>query len=67
MATDNLTSSEKVDVFNKAMAPLESHKKQFQSGKFEGTGMKDETIPASQKVRFHKRKRKKKLQLEKNF
>ena len=44
MATDNLTSSEKVDVFNKAMAPLESHKKQFQSGKFEGTGMKDETI-----------------------
>ena len=44
MATDNLTSSEKVDVFNKAMSPLESHKKQFQSGKFEGTGMKDETI-----------------------
>jgi len=44
MATDNLTSSEKVDVFNKAMSPLESHKKQFQSGKFEGTGMKDEII-----------------------
>ena len=44
MATDNLTSSEKVDVFNKAMSPLESHKKQFQSGKFEGTGMMDETI-----------------------
>jgi hypothetical protein len=44
MATDNLTASEKVDVFNKAMKPLEAHKKQFQSGKFEGTGMKDETI-----------------------
>ena len=44
MATDNLTSSEKVDVFNKAMSPLESHKKQFQSGKFEGTGMTDEII-----------------------
>ena len=44
MTTDNLTSREKVDVFNKAMKPLEQHKKQFQSGKFEGTGMKDETI-----------------------
>jgi len=44
MATDNLTSSEKVDVFNKAIKPLEEHKKQFQSGKFEGTGMKDEDI-----------------------
>jgi hypothetical protein len=44
MATDNLTASEKVDVFNKAIRPLEEHKKQFQSGKFEGTGMKDEDI-----------------------
>ena len=44
MGTETLTSSEKVDVFNKSMSPLESHKKQFQSGKFEGTGMKDETI-----------------------
>ena len=44
MATDNLSASEKVDVFNKAIKPLEQHKKQFQSGKFEGTGMKDETI-----------------------
>ena len=44
MATDSLTSKEKVAVFNKAMAPLESHQKQFKSGKFEGTGMKDEDI-----------------------
>jgi hypothetical protein len=44
MATDNLSASEKVDVFNKAIKPLEEHKKQFQSGKFEGTGMKDEDI-----------------------
>jgi len=44
MATDNLTSSEKVDVFNKAIKPLEEHKLQFKSGKFEGTGMKDEDI-----------------------
>ena len=44
MATDNLSASEKVDVFNKAIRPLEEHKKQFQSGKFEGTGMKDEDI-----------------------
>ena len=44
MATDNLTAKEKVAVFNKAMSPLESHKKQFKSGKFEGTGMKDEII-----------------------
>ena len=44
MGTENLTSREKVDIFNKSMAPLEAHKKQFQSGKFEGTGMKDETI-----------------------
>ena len=44
MATDNLTSSEKVDVFNKAIKPLEEHKLQFKSGKFEGTGMKDEII-----------------------
>ena len=44
MATDNLSASEKVDVFNRAIKPLEEHKKQFQSGKFEGTGMKDEDI-----------------------
>ncbi|MAF43972.1 MAG: hypothetical protein CMI54_07415 [Parcubacteria group bacterium] len=44
MATDILTASEKVDVFNRAIKPLETHKKQFQSGKFEGTGMKDEDI-----------------------
>ena len=44
MATDNLTPKEKVAVFNKAVSPLELHKKQFKSGKFEGTGMKDETI-----------------------
>ena len=44
MATDNLTSSEKVDVFNKAMSPLEAHRDQFKSGKLEGTGMKDEII-----------------------
>ena len=44
MATDNLSSSEKVEVFNKAMSPLESHRDQFKSGKFEGTGMKDEII-----------------------
>ena len=44
METDNLTPKEKVAVFNKAVSPLELHKKQFKSGKFEGTGMKDETI-----------------------
>ena len=44
MGTETLTASEKVDVFNKSIKPLEEHKKQFQSGKFEGTGMKDETI-----------------------
>ena len=44
MGTETLTASEKVDVFNKAIKPLEAHKKQFQSGKLEGTGMKDETI-----------------------
>ena len=44
MATDNLTSKEKVSVFNEAMKPLEAHKYQFKSGKFKDTGMKDETI-----------------------
>ena len=44
MGTENLTSREKVDIFNKSMAPLEAHRDQFKSGKFEGTGMKDEKI-----------------------
>ena len=41
MGTETLTASEKVDVFNKAIKPLEAHKNQFQSGKLEGTGMID--------------------------
>ena len=44
MGTETLTASEKVDVFNKSMKPLEEHKYQFESGKFKDTGMKDETI-----------------------
>jgi len=44
MGTESLTVSEKVDVFNKSIKPLEAHQKQFKSGKFEGTGMKDEKI-----------------------
>jgi hypothetical protein len=44
MGTETLSASEKVDIFNRSIEPLEKHQKQFKSGKFEGTGMKDEII-----------------------
>ena len=44
MGTETLSASEKVEIFNKSMKPLEAHQKQFKSGKFAGTGMKDEKI-----------------------